>query len=172
MFYDSKILTMHVFNKIWIRMLYTCVYVCICVSVSYLGYSPCSTVFLKKSISFTIVLPGTKPGISMHSETFIEQMNKYTNKWNIYKEIVYANTKMIPVAISHGDMDDFYFLLFAFLYFLVLASFTFPGDSDCKESISNAADLSLIPGLGRSPGEGYSNSLQYSCLGNPTDRGA
>ena len=46
---------MHVFNKIWIKMFYTCVYVCICVSVSCLGYSPYSTVFLKKSISFTTV---------------------------------------------------------------------------------------------------------------------
>ena len=33
-------------------------------------------------------------------------------------------------------------------------------------------DLSSIPGLGRSPGEGNGNPLQYSCLGNPMDRGA
>ena len=32
-------------------------------------------------------------------------------------------------------------------------------------------DVSLIPGLGRSPGEGHGNSLQYSCLENPMDRG-
>ena len=31
--------------------------------------------------------------------------------------------------------------------------------------------MSLIPGLGRSPGEGNGNVLQYSCLGNPMDRG-
>ena len=41
-------------------------------------------------------------------------MNKSTNRWNIYIEIVYANTKMIPVAISQGDVDDFYFFLLAF----------------------------------------------------------
>jgi len=35
-----------------------------------------------------------------------------------------------------------------------------------------AGDLGLIPGLGRSPGKGNGNPLQYSCLGNPTDRGA
>ena len=40
-----------------------------------------------------------------------------------------------------------------------------------KESACNAGDLGLIPGLGRSPGEGSGNPLQYSCLGNPTDRG-
>ncbi|XP_070642100.1 mitochondrial adenyl nucleotide antiporter SLC25A24-like [Bos indicus] len=39
-------------------------------------------------------------------------------------------------------------------------------------SACNARDLGLIPGLGRSPGEGYSNPLQYSCLENPMDRGA
>ena len=34
----------------------------------------------------------------------------------------------------------------------------------------NAGDLGSIPGLGRSPGEGNGNPLQYSCLGNPMDR--
>ena len=41
-----------------------------------------------------------------------------------------------------------------------------------KESVCNAEDLSLIPRLGRSPGEGNGNPLQYSCLENPMDRGA
>ena len=36
----------------------------------------------------------------------------------------------------------------------------------------NTGDCSLIPGLGRSPGRGSGNPLQYSCLENPTDRGA
>ena len=43
----------------------------------------------------------------------------------------------------------------------------FPGGSDSKESVCNAGDLGSIPGLGRSPGGGYSNPLQYSCLENP-----
>ena len=43
----------------------------------------------------------------------------------------------------------------------------FPGGSDGKESACSAEDLDLIPGLGRSPGEGNDNSLQYSCLENP-----
>jgi len=41
-----------------------------------------------------------------------------------------------------------------------------------KESACNAGDASLIPGSGRSPGEGNSNPLQYSCLGNSMDREA
>ena len=41
-----------------------------------------------------------------------------------------------------------------------------------KEYTCNAGDVGLIPELGRSPGEGNGNPLQYSCLGNPMDRGA
>ena len=44
---------------------------------------------------------------------------------------------------------------------------SFPGGSDGKESACNAGDLSSIPGLGRSPGGGRGNPLQYSCLENP-----
>ena len=36
----------------------------------------------------------------------------------------------------------------------------------------NVREVGLIPGLGRSPGEGHGNPLQYSCLENPMDRGA
>ena len=48
----------------------------------------------------------------------------------------------------------------------------FPGNSDRKESAHNVGDQGLIPGSGRSPGEGNGNPLQYSCLENPMDRGA
>ena len=41
-----------------------------------------------------------------------------------------------------------------------------------KESTCQAGDSGLIPGSGRSPGEGNGNTLQYSCLGSPMDRGA
>ena len=47
----------------------------------------------------------------------------------------------------------------------------FPGGSDSRESACNVRDLGLIPGLGRSPGEGNDDPLQYSCLGSPMDRG-
>ena len=42
---------------------------------------------------------------------------------------------------------------------------------DGKESVCNVGDPRLIPGLGRSSGEGSGNPLQYSCLGNSVDRG-
>ena len=47
-----------------------------------------------------------------------------------------------------------------------------PCDSAGKESACNVGDLGLIPGLGRSPGEGNGNPLQCSCLKKPEDRGA
>ena len=47
----------------------------------------------------------------------------------------------------------------------------FPGGSVVKNPPANAGDASLIPVLGRSPGEGNGNPLQYSYLGNPIDRG-
>ena len=49
------------------------------------------------------------------------------------------------------------------------------GGSVDKESACNAGDVEdkvSIPGLGRSPGEGHGNPLQYPCLENPKDRGA
>ena len=48
----------------------------------------------------------------------------------------------------------------------------FPGGSEGKQSACNAGDLSLIPGSGRSPGDGNGNPLQYSYLENPIDRRA
>ena len=48
----------------------------------------------------------------------------------------------------------------------------FPGGSDGKAPACHVGDLGLIPGLGRSPGEGNGNPLQYSCLENSMDRGA
>ena len=48
----------------------------------------------------------------------------------------------------------------------------FPDGSDSKEFACNAGDLGLIPGWGRSPGEGNGNPLQYSYLENSMDRGA
>ena len=50
-----------------------------------------------------------------------------------------------------------------------------PGGSDGKEFACNAGDIrdtGSIPGLGKSPGAGHGNPLQYSCLDNPMDRGA
>ena len=49
---------------------------------------------------------------------------------------------------------------------------SFPHSSASKESVCNAGDLDSIPGLGRAPGDGNGNPVQYYCLENPMDRGA
>ena len=54
---------------------------------------------------------------------------------------------------------------------IVKSSLDFPGGSDGKESAYGAGDQSLVPGSGRSPGEGNGNPLQYWCLENPMDGG-
>ena len=48
----------------------------------------------------------------------------------------------------------------------------FPSDSEGEESACSAGDVGSVSGSGRSPGEGHGNPLQYSCLGNPMDKGA
>ena len=48
----------------------------------------------------------------------------------------------------------------------------FPGGALVKNPPANAGDPGSIPGSRRSPGEGNGNSLEYSCLDNPMDRGA
>ena len=48
----------------------------------------------------------------------------------------------------------------------------FPGGSVARNLPASAGDVGLIPGSGTSPGEGNGSPLQYSCLGNPMDRGA
>ena len=57
-------------------------------------------------------------------------------------------------------------------YLLSTTTVGFPGGSDGKDSDCNAGDLGSILGSGRSPGEEHGNTLQYSCLENPMDRGA
>ena len=54
----------------------------------------------------------------------------------------------------------------------ILSCMGFPGGSDGKEFACIVGDLGSIPGLGRSPGGGHGNLLQYSSLENPMDRGA
>ena len=55
------------------------------------------------------------------------------------------------------------------IFYQICYLIDFPGGSGGKASARNAGDLGSIPGLGRSPGEGNGNPLQYSCLENPMD---
>ena len=62
-----------------------------------------------------------------------------------------------------------------FLKYWILLHLDFPGGSAVKNlpaSVGDTGDTGSIPGLGRFPGGGNGNPIQYSCLENPMDRGA
>ena len=71
-------------------------------------------------------------------------------------------------------LNSCYKWLAIFNYFLIIKILLwgFPGGSDGEESVSNAGNLGLIPGSGRSLGEGNGYPLQCSCLENSMDREA
>ena len=71
--------------------------------------------------------------------------------------------------IGPGSLVETFFCLQVSKIYLSLC---FPGGSVVKNLSANAGDLGSIPGLGRSPGVGNGNPLQYSYLENPMDRGA
>ena len=74
---------------------------------------------------------------------------------------------VVPLALS---LDPYYSKDFFHLQYKICLDF--PGGSDSKASVYNVRDLGSIPGLGRFPGEGNGNPLQYSCLKNPMGGGA
>ena len=70
-----------------------------------------------------------------------------------------------------------YVVLMTYIIKMYICSFNdnslgFPGAQMVKKSTCSTGDLGSVPGLGRSPGRGHGNPLQYSCLENPMDRGA
>ena len=88
--------------------------------------------------------------------------------WNIWADIPKDFDSLDFFELSQAA-DVVYILLLRNKQYCILG---FPGGSDSKESTCNSGDLGLIPGSGRSPGEGNDNPLQYSCLENPKDGGA
>ena len=71
---------------------------------------------------------------------------------------------------GQGVVLDFDCTLESFGEYIFILGFS--GGSEGKASACKAGDLGLIPGSGRSPGEGNGNPLQYPCLENPMDREA
>ena len=66
----------------------------------------------------------------------------------------------------------YYFMFKGYIYiYIYIYIYTFPGGSAGKASAYNEEDLGLIPGSGRSSGEGYGSPVQYPCLENPMDGG-
>ena len=97
----------------------------------------------------------SKASILRHSAFFIIQLSP-----------PYMTTGKTIALAKWNFLDEVMSLLFNMQSRLVI---DFPGGSDGKASAYTPGDLASIPGLGRSPGEGYGNPLQYSCLENPMD---
>ena len=102
------------------------------------------------SLRFSLDSPGKSTGVGCNC---LLQGNDYTGVY-VYKSSV--------TSVLH----------FCAFYCLPKLKGGFPGDSVSKDSACNTGNLDLIPGSGRRPGEANGNPLQYSCLGNPMDRGA
>ena len=79
-----------------------------------------------------------------------------------------SHTFWETLSRNHSDKDYFNNLYYSGVLLKLSEQI---GDSDGKESVCSVGDLGLIPGSGRSPGEGNGHPLQYSCLENSMDRG-
>ena len=80
-----------------------------------------------------------------------------------------------PVGYSpwdHRELDMTELLALTSLHFTSPSITGFSGDSTIKNLLANAGDMCLIPGSARSPARRNGNPFQYSCLGNPMERGA
>ena len=87
------------------------------------------------------------------------------NSINIWVIWWYLEEKKFPIVEAIGNREHW-----TLIYFLMLIM-GFPGGSVVKNLPGNSGDIGLIPGLGGSPGKENGNPLQYSCLGDPMDRG-
>ena len=102
----------------------------------------------------------------MYGNTYLSITGTYfasqiKNKFVYYSHSGYRITFLVNAAIIRS-----------LILFKYTGSLGIPGGSVVKNPPTNAGDMDLIPGLGRYLGEGNDNPLQYSCLGNPMDRGA
>ena len=95
--------------------------------------------------------------------------------WTVFISLhsfsIFCSVAVISTLLSSRSFICASALVIGLLILLVYYT-GFPCSSVSKESACKAGDLGLIPGLGRSPGEGNGNPHQHSCLENPMDRGA
>ena len=96
-----------------------------------------------------------------------QKTKKRTTMWLTHSSPGYISQKKRITLI----WKDTWILIFT-ADCLQLPKYGLLGGSDGKASAYNVGDLGLIPGSGRSPGEGNGNPLQCSCLENPMDQGA
>ena len=115
---------------------------------------------LTGSMNYTIVYPYSQCFLQTQILIFLQyrQAETFPNL-----QILVSSCLTIPSSI---------YLSFLTFYYEQTEKTGFRGSSVGKEYTCNAGDLGSIPRLGRSPGRGHGNPLQYSCLKNSTNRGA
>ena len=108
--------------------------------------------------------------IEIMSLTFCSEAN--WRKCSAFKGLSWlgqAQQATLPFVISHKGTVVWYLIKVTLKWKGIIQRLSHSSVS--KESACNAGDLGSISGLGRYPGEGNGNPLQYSCLENPMDRG-
>ena len=115
-----------------------------------------SSLYQKTMQKYYLVQLSTRKSMT-HSKWSVEAHTKrlVTGSWTLNPDHLPSKCLMstIPSSAKLGFLD-------------------FPDGSEGEESTSNGGDVGSIPGLGRYPGEGKGNTFQYSCLGNPMDKGS
>ena len=114
-----------------------------------------------------LLLPPILPSISVFSNESAHRI-RWSKYWSFSLNISPSNEHpgLISFRIDWLDLLTVQGILKSFV------EHHFPGGSEVKVSAWNAGDLGLIPGSGRSPGDGNGNPLKYSCLENPMEGGA
>ena len=95
----------------------------------------------------------------------ISSIKIYSKNWHEYIN----QTVLFLTSYSYSDIVFVFSLLISSCLFTSFFFYCIDCGSDGKASARSAGDPGSIPGLGRSPGEGTGNTLQYSCLGNSMD---
>ena len=120
-----------------------------------------------------LLLPPIPPSIRVFSNESTLRM-RWPEYWSFSFSISPSNEHpgLISLRMDWLDLLAVQGILKSLLYHQTIHLKGFPGGSESKETACNAEDPGLIPGSGRSPGEGQGNPLQCSCLENPMDRGS
>ena len=139
------------------------------VTVSIVSPSICHEVMGLDAMIFIFWMLTFKPTFSLYSFTFIKRpfSSSLLLAIRVVSSAYLGLLLFLPAILTPACASSS--LAFHMMYFPTRG---FPGGSEDKASACNVGDPGSIPGLGRSPGEGNGNPLQYSCLENPMDRGA
>ena len=100
-----------------------------------------------------------------------ERISEVKNKLLFFLVLIYLSDNIL-LNKTTNNIFNYLSIYYILIYACLCLYMSFPGDSAVKNLHANAGDIGSIPGSGRYPDEGNGNLLQYSCLGNPMDRGA